>query len=108
MVRASGYLQSIKDLLQVPLMTDAKGTPIQIKDVAEVRHGPEIRRGISELNGQGEVVGGVIVMRSGENAQEVIDNVKAKLASLKSGLPPGVEIVPTYDRSELINKAVEN
>ena len=87
MVRASGYLQSIKDLLQVPLMTDAKGTPIQIKDVAEVRHGPEIRRGISELNGQGEVVGGVIVMRSGENAQEVIDNVKAKLASLKSGLP---------------------
>ncbi|MES1927199.1 efflux RND transporter permease subunit [Salinisphaera sp. T31B1] len=108
MVRASGYLQNIKDLLQVPLMTDDKGTPVQVKDVAEVRHGPQIRRGITELNGQGEVVGGVIVMRSGENAQEVIDGVKTKLAALKSGLPPGVEIVPTYDRSELIDKAIEN
>ncbi len=108
MVRASGYIQSIEDLLQVPLMTNEKGTPVQIKDVAEVRRGPQIRRGITELNGQGEVVGGVIVMRSGENAQAVIDSVKAKLAALKSGLPPGVEIVPTYDRSELIGKAIEN
>jgi len=108
MVRASGYIQSIEDLLKVPLMTDEKGTPVQVKDVAEVRRGPQIRRGITELNGQGEVVGGVIVMRSGENAQAVIDSVKAKLAALKSGLPPGVEIVPTYDRSELIGKAIEN
>jgi Cu(I)/Ag(I) efflux system membrane protein CusA/SilA len=108
MVRASGYIQSIKDLLQVPLMTDEKGTPVQVKDVAEVRRGPRIRRGIAELNGQGEVVGGVIVMRSGENAQEVINGVKAKLEALKGSLPPGVKVVPTYDRSELIGKAIEN
>lgn len=108
MVRASGYVQSIKDLLQVPLMTDKNGTPVQLKDVAEVRRGPQIRRGITELNGEGEVVGGVIVMRSGENAQQVIDAVKAKLASLKGSLPPGVQIVTTYDRSELIGKAIHN
>lgn len=108
MVRASGYIKSIKDLLQVPLKTDANGTPVQLKDVAEVRLGPQIRRGISELNGQGEVVGGVIVMRYGENAQAVIDGVKAKLATLKGSLPPGVEVVPTYDRSELISNAVSN
>jgi len=108
MVRASGYIQSIKGLLQVPLMTDKNGTPVQLKDVAEVRRGPQIRRGITELNGQGEVVGGVIVMRYGENAQKVIDGVKAKLASLKGSLPPGVEIVPTYDRSELIGNAISN
>ncbi len=108
MVRASGYLKSIKDLLQVPLTTDQNGTPVQLKDVAEVRMGPQIRRGITELNGQGEVVGGVIVMRYGENAQTVIDGVKAKLASLKGSLPPGVQIVTTYDRSELIEKAISN
>lgn len=108
MVRASGYIKSIKDLLEVPLMTDANGTPVQLKDVAEVRLGPQIRRGIAELNGQGEVVGGVIVMRYGENAQQVIDGVKAKLASLKGSLPPGVQIVTTYDRSQLITAAVHN
>ncbi|MDE2149089.1 MAG: efflux RND transporter permease subunit [Gammaproteobacteria bacterium] len=108
MVRASGYIQSIKDLLEVPLKTDANGTPVQLKDVATVRRGPQIRRGIAELNGQGEVVGGVIVMRYGENAQKVIDGVKAKLAALKASLPPGVQIVPTYDRSELIGKAIRN
>jgi len=108
MVRASGYIQSIMDLLQVPLTTDKNGTPVQLRDVAEVRRGPQIRRGIAELNGQGEVVGGVIVMRYGENAQKVIDGVKAKLSSLKGSLPPGVEIVPTYDRSELIGNAIRN
>ncbi|MGH6683381.1 MAG: efflux RND transporter permease subunit, partial [Pseudolabrys sp.] len=108
MVRASGYIKSIKDLLQVPLMTDSNGTPVQLKDVAEVRLGPQIRRGITELDGQGEVVGGVIVMRYGENAQKVIDGVKAQLAALKSSLPPGVQIVTTYDRSELIGNAIRN
>lgn len=108
MVRASGYIKSIKDLLEIPLKTDTNGTPVQLKDVAEVRRGPQIRRGIAELDGQGEVVGGVIVMRYGENAQKVIDGVKAKLASLKGSLPPGVQIVPTYDRSELIGKAIKN
>ena len=108
MVRASGYLKSVNDLLQVPLTTDKNGTPVQLKDVAEVRLGPQIRRGIAELDGQGEVVGGVIVMRYGENAQQVIDGVKARLASLKGSLPPGVQIVPTYDRSQLIGAAVRN
>lgn len=108
MVRASGYIKSVKDLLEVPLMTDKNGTPIQLKDVADVRLGPQIRRGITELNGQGEVVGGVIVMRDGENAQKVINGVKAKLASLKGSLPAGVQVVPTYDRSQLISSAVGN
>ncbi len=108
MVRASGYIKGIKDLLQVPLLTDKNGTPVQLKDVADVRIGPQIRRGVTELNGQGEAVGGVIVMRYGENAQKVIDGVKAKLASLKASLPPGVQIVPTYDRSQLIQAAISN
>lgn len=108
MVRASGYIKSIKDLLQIPLKTTTNGTPVQLKDVATVRRGPQIRRGIADLNGQGEVVGGVIVMRSGANPQKVIDGVKAKLASLKANLPPGVQIVTTYDRSVLIGKAIKN
>ncbi|MDE2155167.1 MAG: efflux RND transporter permease subunit [Xanthomonadaceae bacterium] len=108
MVRASGYIKSIKDLLQVPLKVDANGTPVQLKDVADVRIGPQIRRGVTELNGQGEAVGGVIVMRYGENAQKVIDGVKARLASLKGSLPAGVQIVPTYDRSRLIQAAITN
>ena len=108
MVRASGYIKSIKDLLEVPLKVGANGIPVQLNDVADVRLGPQIRRGVAELDGQGEVVGGVIVMRYGENAQMVIDGVKAKLAMLKASLPPGVEIVPTYDRSELISRAIHN
>ncbi|MDA3914577.1 efflux RND transporter permease subunit [Oleiagrimonas sp.] len=108
MVRASGYIKSIKDLLQVPLMTDKNGTPVQLKDVAEVRMGPQIRRGVSELDGQGEAVGGVIVMRYGGNAQKTIDGVKARLASLKGSLPPGVQVVTTYDRSQLISDAIGN
>ena len=108
MVRASGYIKGIKDLLEVPLKVGANGIPVQLKDVADVRLGPQIRRGVAELDGQGEVVGGVIVMRYGENAQKVIDGVKAKLATLKVSLPPGVKIVPTYDRSELISRAIRN
>ncbi|MFC5526027.1 efflux RND transporter permease subunit [Rhodanobacter ginsengisoli] len=108
MVRASGYLEGIKDLLQVPLLTDSNGIPVQLKDVADVRIGPQIRRGVTDLDGQGEAVGGVIVMRYGENAQKVIDGVKARLASLKGGLPAGVRIVPTYDRSQLIRSAISN
>ena len=84
------------------------GTPVQLKDVAQIRVGPEMRRGIAELDGEGEVVGGVIVMRSGKNALETIAAVKAKIEALKPGLPAGVEIVPTYDRSGLILRAVAN
>jgi Cu(I)/Ag(I) efflux system membrane protein CusA/SilA len=108
MVRASGYLQSLDDFRKIPLMTSQTGVPVLLGDVARIQLGPEMRRGISELNGEGEVAGGVIVMRSGKNALETIDAVKAKLASLKSSLPPGVEIVPTYDRSNLIQRAVDN
>ena len=108
MVRASGYLKSLDDFQLIPLGLGANGTPILLRDVAFIQRGPEIRRGLSELNGEGEAVGGIIVMRSGKNALETIDAVKAKLESLKSGLPQGVEIVPVYDRSELIRRAVEN
>lgn len=108
MVRSRGYLQSITDLEQVPLGVSDNGTPILLSDVAEIRLGPQIRRGIAELNGEGEVVGGVIIMRFGENALATIAAVKEKLADLKAGLPAGVEIVETYDRSELIESAVTN
>ena len=108
MVRASGYLKSIEDFQSIPLMTSEAGVPVLLKDVARIQLGPEMRRGISELNGEGEAVGGVIVMRSGKNALETIEAVKAKLAALKPGLPAGVEIMPVYDRSELINRAVDN
>src|SRR3989440_349536 len=108
MVRASGYLQSLDDFRQIPLMTSDAGVPVRLGDVARVQVGPEMRRGIAELNGEGEVAGGIIVMRSGKNALETIDAVKAKLEKLKPSLPPGVEIVPTYDRSSLIKRAVDN
>jgi Cu(I)/Ag(I) efflux system membrane protein CusA/SilA len=108
MVRGLGYIQSLEDLNKVPLGVDKQGTPILLKDVARVQLGPELRRGLVDLNGEGEVVGGVVIQRYGENALEVIQNVKEKLGSLKSGLPKGVEIVPTYDRSGLIVKAVDN
>ncbi|SDC87190.1 Cu(I)/Ag(I) efflux system membrane protein CusA/SilA [Cupriavidus sp. YR651] len=107
-VRASGYLKSLEDFRQIPLNVSNAGVPVRLGDVATIQLGPEMRRGIAELDGQGEVAGGVIVMRSGKNALETIDAVKARLASLKKSLPPGVEIVPTYDRSSLINRAVEN
>ncbi|MDO6580178.1 efflux RND transporter permease subunit [Photobacterium sp. 2_MG-2023] len=108
MVRTTGYLTGVDDLKALPLKTTAKGTPLLLGDIADINIGPQMRRGISELNGEGEAVGGVIVMRYGENASQVIEAVKAKLAALQRSLPDGVEIVPTYDRSTLINAAVEN
>jgi Cu(I)/Ag(I) efflux system membrane protein CusA/SilA len=108
MIRATGYLQSIEDLGAVPLGLNENGTPVRLEDVAEIRLGPQLRRGIAELNGEGEVVGGVIVMRFGENARATIAGVKERLAELRRSLPEGVEIVETYDRSALIDRAVEN
>ncbi len=108
MVTVAGYLDSVEALNTVPLGVNAKGTPLLLKDVANVVIGPQMRRGVAELNGQGETVGGVVVMRFGENAQRVIERVRKKLEVLKSGLPPGVEIIPFYDRSGLIERAIEN
>ncbi|MEO6118891.1 MAG: efflux RND transporter permease subunit [Methylotenera sp.] len=108
MVRAHGYLESLDDFRNIPLSVSDGGTPILLSDVARIQIGPELRRGIAELNGEGEVTGGVIVMRAGQNALEAIDAVKAKLATLKKSLPEGVEIVTTYDRSQLIKRAVDN
>jgi len=108
MVRATGYIKGVEDLENIPLGVNKNGTPLLLKDVAEIGTGPQIRRGIAELDGEGEVVGGIVVMRFGENAQEVINGVKAKLEQLKKGLPEGVEIVPVYDRSALIERAVTN
>lgn len=108
MVRATGYIQNEEDLGNIPLGVNQKGTPLLLKDVAEIGIGPQMRRGIAELNGEGEVVGGIIVMRFGENAQKTIDGVKSKLEQLKKGLPDGVEVVTVYDRSDLIERAVEN
>ncbi|MBL8517607.1 MAG: efflux RND transporter permease subunit [Betaproteobacteria bacterium] len=108
MVRVSGYLKSLDDFRSIPVMTSDAGVPVLLKDVAFLQMGPEMRRGIAELNGEGEVAGGIIVMRSGKNALETIAAVKAKLEQLKPSLPPGVEIVPTYDRSDLIKRAVRN
>ncbi|SMG55138.1 efflux RND transporter permease subunit [Paraburkholderia susongensis] len=108
MVRSSGYLRSLDDFRRVVLRTNDAGTPVLLGDVARIQIGPEMRRGIAELNGEGEVAGGVIVMRSGKNALTTIDAVKAKLADLKRSLPAGVEVVTTYDRSQLIERAVDN
>ena len=108
MVRSGGYLGSLDDFRSIPVMTSEAGVTVLLKDVARIQIGPEMRRGIAELNGEGEVAGGIIVMRSGKNALETIEAVKAKLETLKPGLPAGVEIITTYDRSELINRAVEN
>ena len=108
MVRATGYLENLEDLSDIPLGVNSKGTPLVLSDVAELRLGPQMRRGIAELNGEGEVVGGVIIMRWGENASKTIDAVKVRLEELSRSLPDGVEVVSTYDRSELIDSAVEN
>jgi Cu(I)/Ag(I) efflux system membrane protein CusA/SilA len=108
MVRASGYLKSLDDFRSIPLATAKGGVPVMLKDVARVQMGPEMRRGIAELDGEGEVAGGIVVMRAGRNALETIGAVKAKLAGLKASLPPGVEVVETYDRSELIGKSVRH
>jgi Cu(I)/Ag(I) efflux system membrane protein CusA/SilA len=108
MVTSTGYIKSVADLEAIPLGVNANGTALQLRDVADIRVGPQMRRGIAELNGEGEVTGGIVIMRYGENAQKTIELVKAKLESLKKGLPEGVEIVPVYDRSNLINNAVDN
>ena len=108
MVRGLGYIQSIDDLNVIPVGVDDNGTPIRLQDVAHVQLGPELRRGVAELNGEGEVAGGVVIMRYGENAMAVIERVRAKLEALKPGLPEGVEIVPVYDRGDLITRAVDN
>ncbi|MBA3666383.1 MAG: efflux RND transporter permease subunit [Sphingomonas sp.] len=107
-VRASGYLTSLDDFRAIPLKAAAGGIPVQLGDVANIQLGPDMRRGLAELNGEGEVAGGIIVLRQGKNAREVIDGVRTKLDELKKSLPPGVEIITTYDRSGLIDRAVEN
>ncbi|MBS4149260.1 efflux RND transporter permease subunit [Pseudomonadota bacterium DY0742] len=108
MVRASGYLKSLADFRAIPLRLDGNGVPVTLGDVAHVQLGPEMRRGIAELDGEGEVAGGVVILRSGKNARETIAAVEARLDELKASLPAGVEIVTTYDRSQLIDRAVEN
>src|SRR5450755_1315461 len=109
MVRGRGYIKSVSDIQQTVVATNsATGTPILVRDLGTTTLGPDIRRGVAELDGQGEVVGGVVIMRFGENAEKVIERVKATINELKPTLPPGLEIVPTYDRSELIDRSIEN
>ncbi len=108
MVRGRGYLRSIRDLEEIAVGTDGRGTPIRLRNVAHVQLGPELRRGLTDLDGEGEVAAGVVVMRFGDNALEVIRNVEQKLDQLRAGLPEGVEIVTLYDRSALIERAVDN
>ncbi|TAN64393.1 efflux RND transporter permease subunit [bacterium] len=108
MVRGLGYITSAPDIENTVIKADRTGTPVRVKDVARVELGPEERRGITELNGEGEVVGGIVVMRFNENALETIHNVKTKLKELEAGLPPGVTIRPVYDRSHLIHRAIDN
>ncbi|WP_415896770.1 efflux RND transporter permease subunit [Neptuniibacter sp. QD72_48] len=108
MVRASGYLDGLEAIKNIPLGATPQGTPLLLQDLADVTIGPQMRRGIAELDGEGEVVGGVVVMRFGENAQATIEGVKAKLEELKRSLPEGVEVVTVYDRSGLIDRAVDN
>lgn len=108
MIRAKGYIQGLEDLREIPVGLSATGTPVLLGDVAHIRLGPQMRRGIAELDGQGEVVGGIIVMRYDENALKTIQIVKDKIQELRKGLPEGVEIVETYDRSSLIERAIRN
>jgi copper/silver efflux system protein len=108
MVRGKGYVRSTEDLDKVVVKTNEKGTPVLLRDVAQVALGPQIRRGLLDWNGEGDTVGGIVVMRHGENALNVINRVKAKLADLKGSLPDGVEIIPAYDRSELIQSSIDN
>jgi Cu(I)/Ag(I) efflux system membrane protein CusA/SilA len=108
MVRASGYLKSLDDFRTIPVAVGAGGVPVLLRDVATVQLGPEMRRGIAELNGEGEVAGGIVILRSGKNARSTIQAVRSRLAELQQSLPQGVEIVTTYDRSQLIDHAIEN
>ncbi|TLY22797.1 MAG: efflux RND transporter permease subunit [Nitrospirae bacterium] len=105
-IRGRGYLRSVEDIETIPVGTDGRGTPILVRDIARVQIGPDQRRGIAELDGKGQTVGGIVVMRFGENALNVISRVKAKLEEVKASLPPGVRVVPTYDRSDLILRAI--
>jgi Cu(I)/Ag(I) efflux system membrane protein CusA/SilA len=107
MVRGLGYIKSVADLKTIPVGVDVNGTPVRLQDVAHIQIGPELRRGVTELNGEGEVAGGVVIMRYGENAQQTIKDVRKKLDELKQGLPEGVEIVTVYDRGSLIERAVD-
>jgi Cu(I)/Ag(I) efflux system membrane protein CusA/SilA len=106
-VRGLGYVQSVRDIEQIPVGTNGNGTPILVRDIARVHLGPDLRRGLVELNGEGEVVGGVVVMRHGQNALAVIDRIKQKLQEVKDAFPEGVELVVTYDRAELIHRAID-
>ncbi|MDH5258146.1 MAG: efflux RND transporter permease subunit, partial [Gammaproteobacteria bacterium] len=108
MVRGLGYIKSLNDLKGIPVGVDGNGTPIRLQDVANVQIGPELRRGIVEFNGEGEAAGGVVIMRFGENAMATIERVRTRLEELKMGLPEGVEIIPVYDRGDLIQRAVDN
>jgi Cu(I)/Ag(I) efflux system membrane protein CusA/SilA len=108
MVRSQGYIAGVEDIESIPVAVDEAGVPVRIRDVAHVSVGPELRRGLSDLDGEGEVVGGIVIMRYGENALRTIEGVKAKLAELADGLPEGVEIVTVYDRSDLISRAVKS
>ena len=112
MVRTTGYISSIEDIQNIPIgldvTTDNRSIPILIKDLAQVEVGPQMRRGLADLNGEGETVGGIVVMRFGENAQTTIDRVKAKLESLQNSLPDGVEVTTVYDRSGLIERSIDN
>jgi Cu(I)/Ag(I) efflux system membrane protein CusA/SilA len=107
MVRGRGYAKSISDIENIVVGRDDQGTPILVKNIGDVALGPEIRRGIAELDGEGDTVGGIVIMRAGENALNVIDRVKAKLEDLKPSFPKGARIVPTYDRSDLISRAID-
>jgi copper/silver efflux system protein len=106
MVRGRGYAKSIRDFEEIVLVASESGTPIRVKDVGEVVMGPDLRRGVSDLDGAGEAVSGIVVMRQGENALQVIDRVKAKLKEIEPGLPAGVKVVPIYDRSDLVRRAI--
>ncbi|THI82970.1 MAG: efflux RND transporter permease subunit [Nitrospira sp. CG24A] len=105
-IRGKGYLRSIDDIELIPVGTDGRGTPILIRDIAHVHIGPDQRRGVAELDGKGQTVGGIVIMRAGENALAVIERIKAKLAEITPALPKGVRIIPTYDRSDLIHRAI--
>src|SRR6202162_103455 len=107
MVRARGYVRKVSDLEEIVVKTNEKGTPVRLRDVAEIQLGPEIRRGVAELDGRGEVAAGIVVMRQGENAMDVIGRVKERLKAIEPTLPAGVKIVTTYDRSELIERSIK-
>jgi Cu(I)/Ag(I) efflux system membrane protein CusA/SilA len=108
MVRGRGYARSTQEFGNIALSVSENGSPVRIRDVGEVVLGPDLRRGVTDLNGTGEAVSGIIVMRQGQNTLEVIEGVKKKLREIEPGLPPGVKIVPVYDRSELINRSIDN